>query len=616
MTRFDSVSDALELIAPDAVEERSWEDVLRRAGDESPASRRRTVFLAAALVALAAVGVAATATGTLDRFGGWVSGQLGEPAPPEAQRAFEERNRQAFARFPVGTELRRLLSRTAAGERFDLYGFRHGSWWCLRLVRERRPDAPGANKCLASSQLAERPAPAVVAETPYFRVGAPEQTVDGIFGLATSDVRIVEVVRARGGTTRTTVENNAFLVLGAQPTGSVANHPPANPIIRLFAVDAAGERHEIPFVGSLPDRPRGPSYVAHDTPKAAALPGPDEVEADAGTTVGWLERREPRGEPYAFPRERGFSRRPSWARAIQPDPTTPHRVVLGVTTSGDVCFTDLRELSARPGWFGCGGALGDDSLRIFGGVYYGDAYGPRGPQFTRVSGIASDGVRSLELFLADGARVPVALRDNVFTVEAPFADFPAKLVAYDGDGRVVAIEVQPGPGVLKACPRATPRAAVWPPAPYERIDLGTLTIGGHAILGRSPEEVIAALGAPSRRRERELRYEDAVSIGFQRARGRLWADSIGVFSQNAVDPNLGRFLRLQPGELERRLATTYPKRYRRLYGYGTEPGRGCAAGFKRQPPSARVTVTFGLSPVPFGISPRPRSQTFLFVGRP
>jgi hypothetical protein len=260
----------------------------------------------------------------------------------------------------------------------------------------------------------------------------------------------------------------------------------------------------------------------------------------------------------------------------------------------------------------------------FGQGFFADAFGPRGPHFTRVSGLAADGVARVELFLADGARVEAALRDNVYTVQARFREFPAKLVAYDGNGRVAAVEVLPGPGKLRACPRAPARDRVASPRPFERIDLGALTINDVPIVGSRPEDVLAGVGQPDRIEEqgprRQVfvygsegrRFDRGVHIHFGYAHGRFHGAGLSVFSQNVVDPKLGRFLRRPPEQLQRALARTYPSRYQLQYGYGAEPGRGCVAAFKRLPRSERVTISFGLSPSPRHVADRP----FLFLSRP
>ena len=74
-----------------------------------------------------------------------------------------------------------------------------------------------------------------------------------------------------------------------------------------------------------------------------------------------------------------------------------------------------------------------------GPVSYGTS-GSGGEQYAFVSGIASDDVDRMELYLATGERVAVALRHNVFIAEAARTKFPARLVAYDRQGRVISVE--------------------------------------------------------------------------------------------------------------------------------------------------------------------------------
>jgi hypothetical protein len=57
-----------------------------------------------------------------------------------------------------------------------------------------------------------------------------------------------------------------------------------------------------------------------------------------------------------------------------------------------------------------------------------------------VSGLASDDVARLELYLATGERVAVPLRDNAFIAEVARTKFPARLVAYHQAGRVIGVE--------------------------------------------------------------------------------------------------------------------------------------------------------------------------------
>jgi hypothetical protein len=67
-----------------------------------------------------------------------------------------------------------------------------------------------------------------------------------------------------------------------------------------------------------------------------------------------------------------------------------------------------------------------------------------GRQFLLGSGIATDEVARVELFLATGERRSVPLRDNVFVARALRARFPVRLVAYDRAGRIIGIQAHRG----------------------------------------------------------------------------------------------------------------------------------------------------------------------------
>jgi hypothetical protein len=67
-----------------------------------------------------------------------------------------------------------------------------------------------------------------------------------------------------------------------------------------------------------------------------------------------------------------------------------------------------------------------------------------GQQFWIASGLASDDVARVTVFLATGERRPAALRDNVVIVRVAAAKLPARLVGYDSAGRVVAVQTVGG----------------------------------------------------------------------------------------------------------------------------------------------------------------------------
>src|SRR3989304_5875383 len=139
------------LVPPLEGESGGWDAVLR-AYQSAPAHRSwrvlrpptsRRVSLVLGVVLLLGVGLALTAlagvfhgdgvkTG-LARFGEWQRGVPGEPAPPDVQSWPDEANKKAPPPLSGPTELRRVLSASVAGVRYDLYGLRSGDTICLRL---------------------------------------------------------------------------------------------------------------------------------------------------------------------------------------------------------------------------------------------------------------------------------------------------------------------------------------------------------------------------------------------------------------------------------------------------------------------------------------------------
>ena len=255
-----------------------WGAVLRRAGVQPPSTRvargrpRRPRRALVAVVVATAVAVVATAfaAGLGHRFSAWISGAPGRPAPAGLQRGFEVRNDVAYAGFPAGTKLRLLSSRTVAGTRFSLLGFRNHDTYCLRLVRADHPSSIGRNECLRAEELSD--VPALVAGDVGFSVGDPAKYVNGVYGFAADDVRSVSIVRLRGGAS-VPVVNNVFLSLTGARAGTVQNHPRPNPVIAVKAHLRDGSTKVVPYTsggmgGLIPsgNRPTGPSYSAARQP--------------------------------------------------------------------------------------------------------------------------------------------------------------------------------------------------------------------------------------------------------------------------------------------------------------------------------------------------------------
>ena len=57
-----------------------------------------------------------------------------------------------------------------------------------------------------------------------------------------------------------------------------------------------------------------------------------------------------------------------------------------------------------------------------------------------MSGLASDDVARIEVFLGNGERWQAPLRDNVTAFRLQRAKFPARIVAYDDAGRVIDVK--------------------------------------------------------------------------------------------------------------------------------------------------------------------------------
>jgi hypothetical protein len=632
-----------------------WADVLHRAevvsvaGTGHPRPRRvrrrgtrRRLLLAAALTALAVVATAFTPAGpalgglgrdAFDGLSSWLSGEPGAPASEEEQTGFSERNDASYASFPADTKLRLLLRQTVGGKTLSLLGFRNGSSLCLRLVRADLPGGRGENQCVTQHELERYPAPALVAAQAWFRFGEEAMTADGVFGFADDTVQAVEVRRVRSGWTRVRVANNVFLALSARPSGTVKHPPPFDPVVQVRAVTRDGDRVAVPFVANdSGDYGQGlpgvPSYLKPPSTRLEDLPGPSKVEAPfTGGTIGWLERREARGEPFAPARPAvGSFGTIVFARRIQPDPESPVRVGatlvrvapgswMRYTRPGQlaICSSEIRPLGRGTG-FGCLHPGPDGPFRV-GEPLNVSFMGPE--QLTQLTGLAADEVASIDLHLASGRIVPAALRDNAFLVQAPTTQLPGKLVAYDGNHRVIAIQPLPGAARPAPCPRAVfSGSAAAAPRPYERIDLGTARIDGHEIFGRSVAEVVAVLGRPDRIgyfsstngiREPTLFYggtrpgKAALEVRFGVRQKRMRAFSLNFNGPTLVDARLGQVLRLQPLELQRRIAAAYGDRYNLGIAYGSQPGRGCIGIF--QTARRDVTATFGVNPY-YGL-PRP-----------
>ena len=514
MSERDLVAVGMDALVPLRLERApAWDDVLARAGLRPAVTtvpggaprRRRVRRLALALaIAVATLAVASAVAAALghDVFGGlssWLGGAPGKPAPAAQQNAFARRNGASYASFPTHTQLRLLDTQSVRGKSFTLLGFRDGGSLCLRLVPTDAPALGGVNQCVTLRELRRSPVPAVVASTAYYPIAGGR--VAAVFGFADDTVHSVRVTHAIGGTQTVRAVNNVFLTLHAGPSD-----PIYDPVVQVTAELRTGASIVLPFTtfGALVQS-QVPSYLRYE---AVRLPGPTRREANLRRVeIGWLDRRERRGGPFV-PSLKAYgpkSRQVVFARSVQPDPDDAYRIGLAVIRvrtvsppfeftwvkrSADarphrvrlsrgmllVCSDELFPLRPAPIFNNC--VLHARSSGLFPAGHVLTVNRMYREAFTRVSGLAADGVREIDLYLASGRVIPAGLRDNAYTVEAPSAQWPAKLVAFDRHGRplgVYPIDSQKSRAVIAPCPAAvlTPgpagdRAAVRASGPDDR----------------------------------------------------------------------------------------------------------------------------------------------------
>jgi hypothetical protein len=292
------------------------------------------------------------------------------------------------------------------------------------------------------------PAAIAVAEHGIWLNENEGKRVSATFGVAADGIEAIELVDDDGTTRRVPVENNAFLFLRPHERGEWSADRWVN---GAAAIGADGKRTEMPFFQTSFRGEQGPR-------ERRPAPGPTAVDHEPQTTaIGWLERREARGRPLelgerAFPLSSGDV---VVARSLRPDPSSAVRigVVLRRLTEGTPaspgrpgevwrCVHVLSGLASGPLSGYCTGA----TARLRGAL---EPPGPggAGQQFAVVAGLASDAVARLELYLANGDRLPVPLADNAYATTVASVDFPVRLVAYDLDGHVIATMEQGLPSV-------------------------------------------------------------------------------------------------------------------------------------------------------------------------
>jgi hypothetical protein len=440
-----------------------WDGVLARVRPQSRPRRRRVVS-AALVIALGAVVVVATPLGaaigrTFDGFSAWLTGEPGTPVSEQEQRAFEQANARSWAAFPAGTQLRRLLVTRAAGMTFTLYGFRGGESLCLRLVAEGAADGTSTS-CAPLRALRTAKAPALVVATDYSygtservdrdsflaRYGYVPVRAAATFGIAADGVTGV-TLEADDGEHRALIDSNAFLY--------VADHPALGVRVRGATATSADGRVTRLAVAPAPFGALGTTGAApQGTPH-----GPKGVERAVNDgTVGWIERREPRGEPVPAELGRLPIVTPSFARLVRPDPgyAAGVAVLVGDRTyplnGGEQRETLCRFLVLERAAGGGCSPLAEFFAR--GPTSTGVSTGGGGDQYSWLAGLATDDVVAIRLFLGNGETQDVAVTDNAYVAPVERAFFPVRVVAYDSSGLIVGNELLPGDGVRTRVPRA------------------------------------------------------------------------------------------------------------------------------------------------------------------
>jgi hypothetical protein len=485
-----------------------WPDVLGRASgglaaiDDAPAREpggvgslhrrprwlRPAVALAAAALAATVIALVTPVGGAITRglggFSDWLTGAPGQPAPTAEQRRFDAVAARGWAAFPERPELRELIRLDVGSANYVLYGFRSGNAVCLRLSVSGLRRAGPVLACAARSEL-ERSRELVIpvkANVGLGSVGDPPRAAQALvsFGFVAASVRRVELGAGPNARSRATVANAAFL--------HVLDRPGRGESMRTgIAVRRDGRLQRFRLAVYRSDEESGASRLQ---PR-----GPAKVERTVtGGTVGWFERREPRGEPLDPGLRRQLSRGPririgSFARVIRPDSADflrlvvaeraghPEEICTFLLTRGGIggSCTPIRHAFSRgpmlPSW-GFSGA---------------------GQQFWTFQGITTDVVTRVEVFLATGERrPPLPFRDNVVLGRIPAVKMPARVVAYDRTGRVVSVWTIRGPAQRGPRPKGSWEAVARvdaQPGPRAVLSKASSTVGGTCLrlelVGRS-----------------------------------------------------------------------------------------------------------------------------------
>lgn len=456
------IGSELERMLPLPVGRRaSWNDVLDRAGHHRRVrAKRRALALVAAAAAVTLIAVTTpVGAAVLDGVGGfaaWIAGRPGAPASPAEQQAFQQANKRSWSGFAPGTELRRLIETTVGGTSYTLYGFRSGDELCLRLTAST-VSVPSTHCAPVSAlQTAKRPALVVAADEPFGTTNEPPNAqgyvppaASASFGIASDGVSQV-VLHADDGSHDALVASNAFLY--------VADHPQAS--VRVRSVDAIagdGAKVALPFESA----PYGTIDLAQ--PPTGSPQGPAHIEREvSGGTIGWLQQQNPDGMP--LPDE--LKQTPMlhdliFGRLLQPDPQSSDRIALELVGS----IPAPPSAPTQPGPLLCTTLVGGGGTGLSGGCGPFANFFKHSPmhvgmsssgsdQFSLLDGIVSDDIAKVTIFLASGQTVDPPVSDNVFLARVARAAFPIRVVGYDNQQRVIAIQTFQDDGMTNPAPPA------------------------------------------------------------------------------------------------------------------------------------------------------------------
>jgi len=441
---------------------RNWDDVVARSAATARIVRARRLVYAVVLAATVATVIAITPLGAViargfGDFSGWLSGQAGHPASTREQQTFAQESRHSWVQFPKTPALRSLITASRDGVRYELFGYRTGGSYCLRLV------ASGAARsrytsCALRSDLTARSAPVlpVLVDAPINGkiAGRISERASVSFGITSDGVAGVRA-RTKSRGLKGIVAGDSFLIVYVLPRVGERTRS-------ISASDPNGDVAAIPFAQAPFENDLGPGTARRPL-------GPWKLERFVkGAKISWLEKREPRGR--AVPERLLRATRvlplsaPTFERLLAPDPNGTKRLIVSLRKNGYVC---LDEVSAGSIGGSCGPLkqlFSDNWIGAFGAGSMGGGLG--GSQYMTNVGLVSDDVVRMTLFLATGERIAVPVKDNAFGVDVARTAYPIRLVAYDRDGLVIGINTIPDLAGGSAGKPA--KDAAWKPAFHVR----------------------------------------------------------------------------------------------------------------------------------------------------